>query len=252
MEKIHSLLGLLDLSLPERKVYLSLLQEGAASARTLALRTGITRTSIYDQLSHLIQLGLVVAKDINGTNTYTLNDLEQVSRLLEEKRQKFDQGKQEILPLLTSLQNQSEASSPKIRFVHGEANVSRLLYEMLFTGHKKICTVWPYEEMCEIVSREFLEKFNYERKRKNITLLALWPHKYKKTKTLFDEKDQTDHTMQRRYSPKGFSPSMSYTICGPKVFCVSSRKEMYGFVVDSAEFADLMQQQFDSLWDTAN
>ncbi len=251
MEKIHSLLSLLDLSTKAREVYLCLLSLGDCTARTLSLRLNLSRPSVYDQLKILINLGLVIEKDLDGTKLFTPGDLSIIERLLEEKRQKLERGKQELIELLPTIQKASSFSSPRIRFVEGADNLSRLLYELLFLGGKQICTVWPYREMSEIVGLEFLEKFNKERVRKNISLLALWPEQSRKDKTIFSETDKKDPSMQRRYCGKGFSPKMSYTICGNQVFCVSSKKEMFGFVVDSSEFAELMKMQFTILWDSS-
>jgi hypothetical protein len=45
--------------------------------------------------------------------------------------------------------------------------------------------------------------------------------------------------------------TMGYTIYGDKVSFVSSNKEVFGFIVQSAEFAALMKMQFDVLWSQA-
>jgi sugar-specific transcriptional regulator TrmB len=249
MEQIHETLKLLGLSFPERKVYLSVLKEGSASARTLAMRTGITRTSMYDQLKELVQLGLIVERDIDGTTLFTATDIRIVETLLREREEKIAHSRKEVMSQLGALAHTEEGSTPRIRFVEGGEHIARVLYELLFVGGKEIQTVWPYKEMLEVMGEDFYQKFNRERVRKKIRLHAVWPMQTKKTETLWDSLDRGDTTVERRFAPKEFHPRMSYTICGNRVLCVSSTKEMFGFVVESAEFAELMRMQFEVLWE---
>lgn len=44
---------------------------------------------------------------------------------------------------------------------------------------------------------------------------------------------------------------MGYWIYGDKVVCISSRKESFGFIIESREFAELLCAQFEVLWKQA-
>jgi len=51
-----------------------------------------------------------------------------------------------------------------------------------------------------------------------------------------------------RYAPKGMTWDMGYWMYDDKVAFISSQKELFGFVVHSRDFANLMRAQFHALW----
>ena len=56
----HKLSECLGLSEYEAKVYVSLIERGAAKARTLSTMSGVPRTKVYSVLKKLVDIGLVV------------------------------------------------------------------------------------------------------------------------------------------------------------------------------------------------
>ena len=52
-----------------------------------------------------------------------------------------------------------------------------------------------------------------------------------------------------RFAPQGMVWNMSYWLYADKAAFISSQKEMFGFVITSAEFVELMREQFKIIWE---
>ena len=52
-----------------------------------------------------------------------------------------------------------------------------------------------------------------------------------------------------KFIPKGIDLSMSYWIYADNVAFVSAGKELYGFIVHSKEFTDMMKFNFNLMWE---
>ena len=51
-----------------------------------------------------------------------------------------------------------------------------------------------------------------------------------------------------RVAPREVSFSMGYWMYGNKAAFISSRKESWGFIIESAEFTEMLRTQFEVLW----
>ena len=51
-----------------------------------------------------------------------------------------------------------------------------------------------------------------------------------------------------RIAPKDIGFSMGYWIYGNKVAFISSKKEAFGFIIESKELAEMLSSQFEVMW----
>ena len=56
------------------------------------------------------------------------------------------------------------------------------------------------------------------------------------------------HLRELRFAPHEMVWNMSYWLYADKAAFISSQKEMFGFVITSAEFVELMRAQFKIIW----
>lgn len=249
MNKLDKILAQFDLAPATREVYLSLLEEGEASARTLANRTNIARTSIYDHVKYLKDIDLVYEKDIAGKTFYSVQDPRRLENLLQEKITQLNEQREMLVCELPRLLAKSNSVQPKIKFFEGAEGIEQMLKDILWHDHITLNIVWAYEHMLEILGQDFLRWFNERRLRNQITVKTLWPSEMAKTKNhIFADNDEL---VERRFLPKNMKPEMSYIIYENKTIFLSSGKEAFGFMVDSQEHADLQRLQFEALWQLA-
>lgn len=248
MENIKDILAGINIPYPAQKVYVSLLEKGKASARTLSLRTGITRTSVYDQIKVLRDKGLVVELFIGGTTFFEINDVRKLSSLLNDQVEKLTSQKEFLAKNLHSLINRSKTSQPKVKFFEGRDGVQQLLRDLLWYENISLCLYWPYNEMLNFLGKDFLQWFSERRAKRKISVKTIWGNHAKTKNHIFidDGKD-----VQRRYMNEKSLPEMGYMIYDNKVAFISSQKESFGFIVESSEFVALQKMQFNVLWKTA-
>ena len=85
----------------------------------LSHRTGITRTSVYDQMKILRAKGLVVERYIEGTTLFELADVRQLSILLDDQVGKLNAQQEYLAKNINALIDKSQSVQPKIRFFEG-------------------------------------------------------------------------------------------------------------------------------------
>ncbi len=247
MDTIKTMLSTLGFGDKAIAIYLDLLTHGASSARLLATRLGVPRSSLYDQIRPLIEAGLVGEQEKDGKTVFAIFALDDLDVLLckqslnlETMRKNFHKVKDEVGKMAKL------SSEPKVRFAEGKEAMVALLSDMLFEAKGEIYTLWPYTKMLEVLPEAELDLFNRRRIKQNIALKTIW------TGPVPSKKDYLwrggDYKVERRLAPKKFAPEMAYSIYGDSVLFFSNATEAYAFVVKSASFAGLMKMQFDTLW----
>ncbi|NTW14372.1 MAG: hypothetical protein HGA31_05070 [Candidatus Moranbacteria bacterium] len=247
MSTIEETLGDIGIPDPAQKIYVTLLKDGEATARTLSLRTGITRTSVYDQIKILRGKALVVEKLVGNATFFAIGDTRQLSLLLTDRIDRLSSQQDSLDETLHSLMNTSRFSQPKIRFFEGEDGMRQLMKDILWYDDITLRIYWSYEKMLHVLGEDFLLWFNERRKVRDIPVKTIWGSTEKNKTSIFDDGED----VERRYFSRKDAPTMSYILYDKKVAFISSQKESFGFIVESAEFADLMSMQFDTLWGVA-
>lgn len=243
---LESILHDLDLPVTSSKIYRELLQNGETTARLLSIRLHITRPSTYDHLAILKKKGLVVEKKIENKTFFVVGDISYISHILTDKISILTDHEKAFRTMLPSLLKQPKSGTPVIKFFEGKEGLSYLLHDLLWSKGQTVYTMWPHEEMQRVLGKESLIRFNDKRIRDNITVHALWPSTMKPS-IGYIWKDK-DALTKRKYAPSNMEWNMGYTIYGDKVSFISSHKEVFGFIVESRDFAHIMKLQFDMLW----
>ena len=117
--------------------------------------------------------------------------------------------------------------------------------------YKDIETVsfWSANSVVKTLGREHFADSNRKRIRNGISIRAIWPKDERvdlKKYPFFGIGGR--HLRTVRLAPKGMQWEMSYWVYEDKVAFVSSRKEMFGFLVQSQDFANMMRTQFETIW----
>lgn len=244
--ELESILTTLGLPPASQKIYRELLEHGETTARFLSEKLGITRPSTYDHLNYLVKRGLVTEKKKENKTYFGADDVRHIEHALTETIEKLEAEKKLFATMLPSLLKNKATEAPKIKFYEGKEGLTYLVHDVLWCSGETIYTMWPYEEMLKVLGKDTLVRFNNRRIQEKIRVRALWPEGAK------TEKDHIwsgkDALTERRYAPKDMAFQMGYTIYGDKVSFISSHREVFGFIVQSKDFAELMCSQFGIIW----
>lgn len=245
MDTLTQMLTALSLPSPSVRVYIDLFTHGRSTARMIAERLDIARPSVYDHLLPLTTLGLIDTLQGNGKTTFAIHDVSDLAKLIDEKQGELKRLRAAFDTHRERLEKRTNTIEPKIRFFSGADGIAQILRDMLWESEDELRTVWPYHEMLAVLGSEQLEVFNTKRIRHKIAIRSIWTKRVPRSAHIWQG---GDWKVDRRYGPKGFAPSMGYSIYGERVSFISSKDELYGFIVRSRDFAKLMGAQFEILW----
>ena len=246
IERMLENLGLRD---EEIKTFLFLLENGAQTAGNLAKKTGLSRPSLYGFMRKLQKLGLVIESQKNGVKTFSVSSKEKVSSLFNEKISELEKGRTAIEKALTEIPKGSATSTPKFQIFEGKAGLTQVMEDMLLYRDITTKSYWPIKSMVEVLSAEYLSAHNKRRVKRNIYIQAIWPEKEKLDTNKFIFLGTGERYLREvRIAPKEVNFSMGYWTYANKVIFLSSKKESYGFIIESKELVETMSSQFDVMW----
>lgn len=232
-------------------IYLILLEDGAMSAGNLAKRLNIPRTTLYGLLNDLAQGGLILQSEKENIKLWQAVDPENIKNILNEKINSLENTRNNFDSVLEKLKSSQKTDfvSPKFNYFEGAEEMKTMLKNVLLYDNLQTELFWPVKDMIKVVGEEFLYEFNKKRIRNNIHIRVIWPM----DKTSDITKDTflapgKEVKREVRIAPEGVDFSMGYWAYGNKVIFMSSKKENFGFIVESKELRQLLKTQFEILW----
>jgi HTH-type transcriptional regulator, sugar sensing transcriptional regulator len=246
MKNIVNTLHSIGLTESESAVYISLLTSGEATAKILARRTGITRTSVYDQIKKLSQKNLVSQYAIDGSTIFSINDPQHINVLLEEKIELLEKEKDLLHKELSEIETTPPSTQPRVKFFEGAEGLQQLFKDILWYDDIELSIFWSYDHALRLLGKDYLVWFNQKRLRNRITVKSIWPQNiHGKKDHIFSDQDEG---VARKYLQEKNTPNMSYVIYDKKVIYLSSQEEAFGYIVESIEHNELMRLHFQNLW----
>lgn len=243
---LEEILNKINVTGTPARIYTKLIELGPSSARRLAEVLSLPRPSIYDGLKILAKENLVVEREEENKKIFTVNDPKMLSQNIHDQIADLEKIQTDFEKILPQLSERVETAEPKIRFFSGKEGLWKMHREMLWGPNTKIYAVWPIKEVIEVLGKKDFEEFQTKRLQKNIWIDVVWPQ----NKVVHHDwlKSTKDQQREIRIAPKEFTWNMGYWVSGDKVMFISSKKELFGFVVQSKDFSELMKTQFKILW----
>lgn len=243
---INEVLDQLGLSNGEIQVYTCLLQNGPLSPTDIARKTALKRPNIYDVVKDLEKNGLVYYQLINKKKLIAASDPPKIAEMV---KQKLDLA-QSIIPLLKAINKEGSFQS-RITFYQGKKAVQNLFNEALNMQGKELLGLWAAKDMDKILEKKVVEAFIKQRLKKGIRLKTLHPID---KESFYDNEVKTDlgrRLTEMAYLPEQYTFSLSMQIYDNKVAFYSTRKEGYGFMVESREFSEVIRMLYDLAWNNS-
>ncbi len=247
---IQSILELIGITGNSQRVYLELLSSGPQSALFLSKKLSLPRASVYDALHFLEEKSLVSSQDSNAKSIFSISDPKNVLQILSTSAENANIAQTEFKKLLPEILKSPQVTEPKIRMFSGKEGCQQTLRDILWYENTLTYTLWPMNKILKTLTPEFVDWHNKKRVAYGISLHSI--------RTAADKADAGKYAFngvgpknlrELRFLPKGIDLSMSYWIYGDNVAFVSAGSELYGFIVHSKEFADMMKVHFKCMWD---
>lgn len=239
-----AILEKLGLSDKEARTYVAILELGSASIKPIAGRAGLKRTSLYNFIDHLVELGLVSQVEIRGRMHYQANP---PSRLVDLERERLKQVEQ-ALPEFMGLFNLVK-DKPRIQYFEGAEQMRHIIAEEP-KCKSEILAIWSGTDVINLFGQQFIDQIDQQRIAAGvgIRVVRIW----EKDEPFEMFREGAGKKRELRYAPEGVNYSLSVSIYDTgKVGFISSKKEGFGILIESPELAELMKMLFEAFWQTA-
>lgn len=248
LDDIFKALGLTD---EETQIYILLLESCPLTAGVIARKLGKPRASVYGFLKRLQEKEVVTASSADEVSTFLAEPPEKINHIFQQKIEDL-QNKQklykDLLPRLDKILP-SKFLTPKFQLHNGATGLEQLMRDTLLYKNISTQSFWPIKNMIDILSEDFFRYLHKERIKNNVYHRAIWP-----ASQAIDVKRYpflgvgAEFKREIRVAPPEIDFSMGYWIYRNKVIFISSRKESFGFVIESRELADMMLSQYELIW----
>lgn len=246
LKKVLKQLGISEM---EADTLTSLLSEPKGmSVLKLSRKHNLPRTTIYGHIEALSKKGLVKKGVTENGSTFYAEDAENIALIFNDKKRNIEEAKKEFEKISAS-RFTNESYNPKFTVYDRPGAAEAIFSDILRSRPERTSWFWPVGEMVKTVPEEAFVSFQTERARRKIQLDVLWPQRssvdLKKHPYLTPEKESR-RTI--KILPDEIDYMMGYGIYGNKVGFISSKRENYGFIIDSRELSETFQSQFDYFW----
>jgi HTH-type transcriptional regulator, sugar sensing transcriptional regulator len=242
--KLEKDLVKIGLSEKEAKVYLAALELGPTNILNLAKKSAIKRSTVYEMIKNLKEMGLM-SETIKGKRSLIVADEpEKLKRNIVEKEILLKQ----ILPELKTINNVG-FTKPKITYYEGKVGLREIYKIALEAKDKKADWISPIKSVTETVGEDFLNEYIETKKRmgywiRSIHIIARQVDTYK----YLDPKTYEATLRKVRFAPKDIDIPNAIVIWDNKVAVMSTKKEGFGFIIESDEYSTTMKIFYNLLW----
>lgn len=228
----------------EAKVYLSALEMGQINIQGLVKKSGIKRSTVYEMIKSLKEKGLISVTTKGARKLYLATDPEKIKRMLSEKQRLFT----DLLPELKAISNIG-FDKPKIKFYEGVEGLREIYWDALNIKDKMAYWISPIQSVMDTVGKDFLEKYVEIKAKKGLWIKSIHVVSQSNPDYKYASPETYEKTLRIvRFTPPEINIENTIGIYDDKVAVISSRKEGFGFVVESKDYANSMKIFYDLLW----
>jgi sugar-specific transcriptional regulator TrmB len=225
------------------RVYSAAIELGDVPVSEVAARAGLARTTAYDAVARLLEMGMVEVVHRAGKRHVIAHDPSVLLEQAEARRQMLT----EMMPQLRSMYNRAKGK-PHIRFHEGEEALSTVLWDSISTDSKLLRAIFSMNELKRRQGLTAIDAYKAERVARGIRMRVIrsagrdtddiWPGSEAELRDL-------------RFAPDTMDLGMTILIYGSRVAMLSSTREDYGLIIESEEFATLQRTLFDAIWEVS-
>jgi sugar-specific transcriptional regulator TrmB len=236
----------LGLSEKETRLYLALMQLGPSSPGVLCRRTNFARSTIYEIATSLIKKGLVLKTKKKGKTYFIPESME----ILVNRHLYLSEQARRLSEQLTDLFG-IKTKQVKLRYTEGIEGLKSIYEQILLSKSKKVYGFVSVKDMLEVVGEDFLKNHIRKRvERKIYWYVIRAPEGEIGIPSGQEFSVSEDQRMERtsRIGPPGMNLTGLVGMFDDKTVVASTKKEMFGMVIESKEFTDMMLGFHQIIW----
>ncbi|MFH1781622.1 MAG: helix-turn-helix domain-containing protein [Patescibacteria group bacterium] len=230
----------------ESRIYLACLEMGAGSVQEIATKAKVKRTTVYNFVDKLVELGLVSQTQSGKKLFYVAESPE----ILEGIQRKNQEALKESLPQLKKI-FEAEKFSTSFKYYRGREGMKRIWLDALEARNKELFWTIAHEASTVVLGKQFMEHYIERAHRAGIRSKILRNHGQKNLHRYYPPETLRATNREGRELPIGIKLSNSLLIYDNIVASFAPIEENYSFVIESKSYADTMRVFYNSLWEKA-
>lgn len=247
MHNIVKELTSLGLNSNQSKVYLAALKLGQASALDLSKESGVTRTTVYDNIRALKEYGLIIENLEEEKATFIAQHPKKLETLITQKEQIVTN----LIPDLLEFYDLPKVK-PRVKFFKGFKGIEEIHSLTLENNSEKLIrTIGNINSFFSRIPKEiFTQEYIEKRKKLGIKNLFIATNPIEEINKLglFGIVKDKKNFREVRLAPRGLDFPLFQSNFGNKVALLSSSKEGFSMLIESNDFANSFKSSFDYFW----
>lgn len=242
----HDELQLLGLTHKEAHLYLACVEHGPSRAKDIAKHSPLNRGTTYDIARSLIKKGLLSTTQKKNITHFVAIPPRKYLRQLEEQAKMAEA----LLPGIEQLL-QSSSYRPQLKFFEGTEGIKQVYEETLTCKSKQIHCFVSIKEIIDEVGAPFLHYYTEKRVRRHIAIKVLKDPRGEEPEDKTGYASGTSKELRResRLGPLGIDVAGNCMIYDDTVALMSTKRENFGILLHSHEFAVMFRNLFDTIWE---
>lgn len=243
---LENILKSIGLNENEALVYIALLGLGEAGAGMVSEKTSLKRGTVYNTLRSLIQHGLIEEIAKNDKTFFRSKHPSELKNLIKAQEEKLAMAHKTLDGVLQELLSRYNLSfnKPSVQFFEGENGLREIYNDIVKQGKRLSLVRATYDET---YSRRFMDWVSRvhvkQRVENNIDTYTISPDDPQANR---DKVLDARRRVHRQWVSKNlYNAPVEINIYGDKVAFLSFGKEIIGFVIQSPQIGQAMQQLFD-------
>lgn len=248
---LESIFKKLNVGNAEGEVYAVLAEDGPFTAGNLARKMHIPRSSLYGYLETLRAKGLVRQSNKYDKKIWQAEPVETIGKLIQDDIDRLSRVKEEFTSLLPSLKEKQSIDflAPTVTSFEGREGMKQMFRDILLYSNIQTVAFWSMKDTLQFLGQDFMEELSAERIRNKISLRAIWPEgKAEDASRMLFLSPSEESLRDIRIAPRSLTTAIGYWVYENKTLFISSKKESFGFIVESKELADMLRGQFEIFW----
>jgi sugar-specific transcriptional regulator TrmB len=232
----------------EAKIYLALLELGETTIIPLSRRAGLPRTTCYFLAEKMAKRGFV-SQTTRGAHTYlsaaSPEKIKELAILREQEAKTQRELAEKLIPKLLVLSEQAP-EKPKIQYFSGKQGLRAILEDLLTSGAVKDYYFWSVKKCIEVVGENFIKDWVKRRIKAGIFSYAIRVKSEENLLTTF--KSSRKKMREVRFAPLDSNFPAYLAVYKNRVAFITSKKEGFGLIIESDDFAATIKAIFDIVW----
>lgn len=243
-KELYKKLSFLGLNRNQSRVYVTLVVLGKSGATDIAQKSGVKRSTVYDNLDSLQKKGLITKCIEEGKTIFSAESPDKINEILLEQVE--DAGS--VISSLKEVYN-TDNQKPKIAFYEGKRGYKKM-HELSLMGNMEMKTrfLGDIDSLFLSLGQDYIKDYVKRRTAKGISNRVISTGRIFQHIELYNKKVNKTRLRQIRYLEGIDKLKTSFFSYDDTVWIVPTPKQRFLIMIENKEFSETIKNLFEFLW----